>query len=79
MRRLKMMWNLCRSQRAMEFLDTPEPGAQRPPRTPSVQSREPAAAAATAHGAEVGNVAPETPLLGAAQRPSLGEGGFCIL
>lgn len=66
-------------QRAMEFLDTPEPTAgaaamQRPPHA-AVQF-EPTGAAATPDGAEVGNVPPETPLPGIARSSVLPEGGW---
>lgn len=62
----------------MEFLDTPEPSAapgQQHQHAPHSAVRfEPDGAAATPDGAEVGRVAPDAPLLGAAPRPSLAEG-----
>jgi hypothetical protein len=66
-------------QRAMEFLDTPEPGAApaayQPPH--SAVRFAPGAVAATADSAEVGQADPETPLLGVTSRPSLADGkGF---
>jgi hypothetical protein len=67
----------------MEFLDTPEPSAapaqqhHHPPH--SAVRFEPAGAAATPDGAEVGRAAPDTPLLGGAPKPSLAEGAQLTL